>query len=184
MTVDIILLLYWKTESVNALELNNNNNTRHLDAPFTEVPWRLQRKQKVQSKLQNQNTKSLKKLLECYNYLESLVTNSCGRWMNHKVGGITGRSETPSRLVIAEEFSQISRSLAVQNLKHIQENFESYPTRNWQPVESFEKWTGINSPTNSKNDAAALFWSLWSLARSLFILMVPLFWHWQKKIAR
>ena len=34
---------------------NNNNNTRHLDAPFTKVPWRLQRVQKVQTEQQNQN---------------------------------------------------------------------------------------------------------------------------------
>ena len=25
----------------------------------------------------------------------------------------------------------------------MQENFESYPTRNWQPMESFKKWVGI-----------------------------------------
>ena len=60
------------------------------------------------------------------------------------VYGLTG-------LVIAEEFSQISRSLAIQNLKYIQENFESYPTRNWQPMESFEKSAGIYSPANSKD---------------------------------
>ena len=72
--------------------------------------------------------------------------------MKHKAGGIAGRSETPSRLVITEEFSQISRSLAIPNLKHIQENFESYPTRNWQPMKSFEKWAVIHSPANSKDD--------------------------------
>ena len=66
--------------------------------------------------------------------------------MKHKAGGIAEKSETPSRLVIIEEFSQISRSLAIQNFKHIQENFESYPTRNWQPMESFEKSAGIYSP--------------------------------------
>ena len=70
----------------------------------------------------------------------------------HKAGGITERSETPTRLVITEEFSQISRSLAIQNLKHIQKSFESYPTRNWQPTESFKKWAGIYSPANSKDD--------------------------------
>ena len=72
--------------------------------------------------------------------------------MKHKAGGIAERSETPSRLVITEEFSQISRNLAIQNLKHIQENFESCSTRNWQPVESFKKWAGIYSPANSKDD--------------------------------
>ena len=60
--------------------------------------------------------------------------------MKHKAGGIAGRSKTPIRFVIIEEFSQISGSLAIQNLKHVQENFESYPTGNWQPIESFEKW--------------------------------------------
>ena len=48
--------------------------------------------------------------------------------MKHKAGGIAGRSETPSRFVIAEEFRQISGSLAIQNLKYVQENFESDPT--------------------------------------------------------
>ena len=43
-------------------------------------------------------------------------------------------------------------SLAIQNLKHVQENLESYPTRNWQPMESFEKWAGIYSPANNKDD--------------------------------
>ena len=70
------------------------------------------------------------------NSLESLVTNSCGRQMKHRGGGIAERFETPSRLVITEELSQVSGSLAIQNL-------EIYPTGNWQPTESFEKWVGI-----------------------------------------
>ena len=34
---------------------NNNNNTQHLDEPFTKVPWRLQRIQKYNQKQHNQN---------------------------------------------------------------------------------------------------------------------------------
>ena len=69
--------------------------------------------------------------------------------MKHEAGGIAERSETPSRLVINEEFSQISGSF--QNLKQVQENFESYPTINWQPLESFKKWAGIYSQANSQD---------------------------------
>ena len=72
--------------------------------------------------------------------------------MKHKAGDIAERSETLIRLVITEEFSQISGNLAIQNLKHIQENFESYPTRNWQPMESLEKWADMYSPAKSKDD--------------------------------
>ena len=68
--------------------------------------------------------------------------------MEHKAGGIAGRPQTPSRLVITE-FSQIFGSLAIQNLKHVQDKFLKYPG---SQSESFEKWAGIYSPANSKHD--------------------------------
>ena len=89
--------------------------------------------------------------------------------MKHKAGGIAGRSETPSRLVITEDFSQISKILAVQNLKRIQENFDLKVIR----LESVSQWRASRSGLAStllltgKMTRAVLFWSLWSLARSL-----------------
>ena len=90
--------------------------------------------------------------------------------MKHKAGCIVGRSETPSRLVITEEFSQISGSLAIQNLKHVQVNFESYPIiKKLAASGEFREVPGLASTLllPAKMTRAALFRSLCILARSL-----------------